>query len=140
MLLFNTPVSGDVTVHEVDFEAFLIINASCLVLYELCFVLLITLRECPKMDPKAWWNIGVNMISFSFKTLAWIEIVLSYDPIKERELGPEKYDDLLWAQEAHWFLFDYFASYMLKMSIYVFIFEMRQVYDILTSESNEIYL
>ena len=50
-------------------------------------------------------------------------------------MGPERYDDYLWNSEAHWFLFDYFCTFLTKMSIYAFIFEMRHVFEILTSDS-----
>jgi hypothetical protein len=59
--------------------------------------------------------------------------------VEEEKLGPEKYDDYLWNSEAHWFIFDYFAAYLIKVSIYVFIFEMRHVFEILTSSSLETY-
>ena len=42
-------------------------------------------------------------------------------------------------QNEHWFLFDNVAVYLIKMSIYVFVFEMRKIYEFLTSETSEIY-
>jgi hypothetical protein len=84
------------------------------------------------MDPKAWWNMAVNICSFGVKTLAWIIILQKSDPAQLKNI---EYANSLWYKEAHWFLFDYFATYVIKMSIYVFIFETRLVWEHLSSES-----
>ena len=120
---------------HIEFKVFLIVNLLSLILYSLGVGLVMKLRKCPSMDRKAWWNIGINQLSFAFKSIAWIEILLAYDPVEEERIGPERYDDLLWNSKAHWFLFDYFGTYLTKMSIYAFIFEMRHVSEILTSDS-----
>jgi hypothetical protein len=41
--------------------------------------------------------------------------------------------------EGLWFLFDNLAVYLIKMSFYVFVFEMRHIYEYLTSETSELY-
>ncbi len=79
------------------------------------------------MDPKSWWNIGINIFSFSIKTTTWIFILSIYDKKMEEEMGKSKYIDKLWDEEDRWFLFDYLAAYIIKMSIYVFIFEMKKI-------------
>ena len=50
-------------------------------------------------------------------------------------MGRIKYETQLWENEGLWFLFNYLAVYLIKISIYVFIFEMRQIFDFLTSEN-----
>ena len=128
-------LKGEVVVLHIEFKVFLIVNLLSLIFYTLGVGLVMIFRKCPRIDRKAWWNIGINLVSFAFKSIAWIEILLAYDPEEEKRMGPERYDDLLWNSEAHWFLFDYFGTYLTKLSIYAFIFEMRHVFEILTSDS-----
>ena len=106
----------------VDFSVFLYLNMISLYIYLLGVIAILFLRRCPRMDPKAWWNMGVYICSFGVKTIAWIVIFHSTD---KEKLNNIDYASKLWYEEAHWFLFDYFAAYAIKMSIYVFIFEMR---------------
>ena len=54
-------------------------------------------------------------------------------------MGRIKYETQLWENEGLWFLFNYLAVYLIKISIYVFIFEMRHIFDFLTSETLESY-
>ena len=79
------------------------------------------------MDYKAWWNIAVNLFSFSLKVTTWSVILNAYDPKLEKEMGPIPYAHKLWDDQGFWFLFDYFGAYLIKISIYIFIFEMRQI-------------
>ena len=110
-----------------------------IIFYNLGVIMILVVRRCPKMDRKALSNIGINVISFSVKTTTWTMILIAYDHKTEIELGSKNYSDKLWDDEAHWFLFDYFAAYVIKMSIYVFIFEMRQILDYLTSDSEKYF-
>ena len=116
----------------VDFQVFLYVNLVALLSYFLGVFVILALRRCPRMDPKAWWNMAVNICSFAVKTLAWIIILQNTDPAQLKNI---EYANSLWYKEAHWFLFDYFATYVIKMSIYVFIFETRLVWEHLSSES-----
>jgi hypothetical protein len=63
----------------------------------------------------------------------------AFDPSLEASMGPKAYAEFLWKKESKWFIFDYFGSYLIKISIYVFIFEMRKILEILTASNHEIY-
>jgi hypothetical protein len=58
------------------------------------------------------------------KLITWTYILSKYEVLKEKDIGEQKYETELWNQQSRWFLIDYFAVFMIKMSIYVFIFEM----------------
>jgi len=42
---------------------------------------------------------------------------------------------MVWEQNEGLFLFDYLATYMIKMSIFVFIFEMMRIWIFLDSQN-----
>ena len=81
-------LKGEIVVLHVEFKAFLIINLLSLILYSLGVGFIMIVRRCPRMDKKAWKNIGINIVSFTFKSIAWIEILAAYDPVKEEKMGP----------------------------------------------------
>jgi len=89
-------LKGEVIVLHIELKVFLIINLLSLVLYMLGVGLVMKLRNCPRMDRKAWWNIAINLVSFTFKSIAWIEILANYDPVQEEKMGYQKYNEFLW--------------------------------------------
>jgi len=86
------------------------------------------------MDKKAWINISINILCFSIKAFGWI--MISLDPHTKQDANSF---ENLWEKQAHWFLFDYFGAFIIKISIFVFIFEMVLVYITLASENYEQY-
>jgi hypothetical protein len=90
-----------------------------------------------KLDLKAWTNLVVNSASFSIKAIAWTYMISIYDTDKEAIIGAVVYEELLWDSNGELFLWDYFASFMIKMSIFAFIFEMMTIKVVLQSESHE---
>ena len=64
----------------VNFSVFLYLNLASLLSYSLGVFVILALRRCPRMDPKAWWNMAVYICSFGVKTLAWIVIFQITDP------------------------------------------------------------
>ena len=74
-------LKGEVVVLHVEFKVFLIVNLLSLIFYSLGVGLVMIFRKCPRMDRKALWNIGINFVSFAFKSIAWVEILLAYDPV-----------------------------------------------------------
>jgi hypothetical protein len=89
-------LKGEVIVLHIELKVFLIINLLSLIIYMLGVGLVMKLRNCPRMDRKASWNIAINLVSFTFKSIAWIEILAAYDPIQEKKMGYQKYNEFLW--------------------------------------------
>ena len=91
------------------------------------------------MDIKAWINLGVNTASFLIKAIAWTYMLIIYNENldKEASMGEVPYEEMLWDNNGQLFLWDYFASFMIKMSIFAFIFEMMNIRVVLESESPE---
>ncbi len=50
-------------------------------------------------------------------------------------MGEVAYEKMLWDDNGQLFLWDYFASFMIKMSIFAFIFEMMNIRVVLESET-----
>jgi hypothetical protein len=90
------------------------------------------------MDPKAWANIGVNALSFGAKAIIWTYMISQYNNEEEKKVGAVVYADSLWNNNGQLFLWDYMASFLIKMSIFVFIFEMMKIRVILSSETPDI--
>ncbi len=44
---------------------------------------------------------------------------------------------MLWDLHGELFIWDYFAAFITKMSIYVFIFEMIKIWDIMVAENHK---
>jgi hypothetical protein len=89
------------------------------------------------MDLKAWVNLGVNSASFSIKAITWTYMISIYDIDKEAIIGAVVYEEMLWDSNGQLFLWDYFASFIIKMSIFAFIFEMMSIKVVLQSDSHE---
>jgi hypothetical protein len=87
------------------------------------------------MDGKALANMGVNSVSFSIKAFAWTYIIAIYDTNLEASMGEVAYEEKLWNDNGELFLWDYFASFMIKMTIFAFIFEMMNIRVVLQSDS-----
>ena len=94
------------------------------------------IRSSFKLDSKAWANLGVNSASFSIKAIVWTYMISIYDKDQAKK-GEVAYNEMLWDSHGELFLWDYFASFMIKMSIFAFIFEMMNIIVILQSESPE---
>jgi hypothetical protein len=73
-ILSRNFLKGEVVVLHIEFKVFLIVNLLSLIFYSLGVGLVMIFRKCPRMDRKAWWNIGINLVSFAFKSIAWVEI------------------------------------------------------------------
>lgn len=91
------------------------------------FALYYVIKSSFKLDLKAWTNLGVNSASFSIKAIAWTYMMSIYDLDKEAIIGAVVYEEMLWDSNGQLFLWDYFASFMIKMSIFAFIFEMMNI-------------
>jgi len=89
-------LKGEVIVLHIEFKVFLIINLLSLIMYMLGVGLVMKLRNCPRMDRKAWWNIAINLVSFAIKSIAWIEVLAAYDPMQEKKMGYQIYSEFLW--------------------------------------------
>ena len=81
------------------------------------------------MDLKAWINLYINLGCFIVKTSIWIYIESIYDPKNGYN------EDKVWAENEGLFLFDYLANFMIKMSMFVFIFEMMRIWIFLSSNN-----
>ena len=64
-----------------SFKVLFFFNLFFLLLYVLGLILFLSLRRCPALDIKSWGNITVNLASFSMKMIAWIHMLVIYDPI-----------------------------------------------------------
>ncbi len=121
---------------ERQFFVFFLINLISFVIY-FTFALYVMIKSSFKLDLKAWTNLVVNSASFSIKAIAWTYMISIYDTDKEAIIGAVVYEELLWDSNGELFLWDYFASFMIKMSIFAFIFEMMTIKVVLKSESHE---
>ena len=74
-------------------------------------------------------NVFVYMISFLVKTVTWSIMLYIFD------FDDTDNDRLM--QGAYLFLLDYGAAYAIKVSIFMFIFEMMQVRVLMVSQSHE---
>ena len=101
------------------------------------FAWYIVIKSSFKLDLKAWANMIVNSASFGIKAMAWTYMLSIYDKDEEAKIGASEYDEKLWNDHGSLFLWDYFASFMIKMSIFAFIFEMMNIKIILQSETPE---
>ncbi len=84
---------------------------------------------------KAWVNISIYIVSFSIKTATWSYMLAIYNKDDEKIYDKSEYEDILIKQHGEMFLWDYFASFMTKMSIFVFIFEMVNLWNIISSNN-----
>ena len=114
--------------------AFFLVNLISFLIY-FSFSLYICIKNSFKMDGKAWANIGVNTASFSIKAIAWTYIIAIYDTNQAASMGEVVYEEKLWDENGELFLWDYFASFMIKMTIFAFIFEMINIRVVLQSDS-----
>jgi hypothetical protein len=134
---YNLQTEKEEVLTHLNLKIFFYINLSCLLVYALGLCLLLSLRKCAKFDCKTWGNISLYLVSFSMKLITWTYILSKYDVLKEKDIGEQKYETELWNQQSRWFLIDYFAVFMIKMSIYVFIFEIQHMYEYLSSADME---
>ena len=81
---------------NVEFRITFIINLVAIITYSLGVVTILAVRKCPKMDPKAWWNLAVNLFSFTIKITTWSVILSVYDPLLEKQMGTIPYTNMLW--------------------------------------------
>ena len=121
---------------EKQFKVFFLTNLISFLIY-FSFALYVMIKSSFKMDLKAWVNLTVNSASFCIKAIAWTYMISIYDKDKEAIIGAVVYEEMLWDSNGQLFLWDYFASFMIKMSIFGFIFEMMSIRVILQSESPE---
>ena len=121
---------------ERQFIVFFLINLISFVIY-FAFSLYVIIKSRFKMDLKAWANLGVNSASFSIKAITWTYMISIYDIDKEAIIGAVVYEEMLWDSNGQLFLWDYFASFIIKMSIFAFIFEMMSIKVVLQSDSHE---
>jgi len=119
-----------------QFLAFFLINLIAFLVY-FTFSVYVSIKSSFKMDLKAWINLGVNAASFLIKGIVWTYMIIIYNENLDREpsMGELAYEKMLWDENGQLFLWDYFASFMIKMSIFAFIFEMTNIRVVLESET-----
>ncbi len=67
---------------ETQFNVFFFVNLLSFVTYTLYAIYCTTKSNC-KMDPKGWANVGVNIMSFGIKAIAWSYMLSIYDKAQE---------------------------------------------------------
>ena len=115
---------------ERQFVVFFLTNLIAFVIY-FSFAIYVMFKTSYMMDLKAWANLSVNSISFCIKAIAWTYMISIYDKEREDIVGAVVYEEMLWDSNGQLFLWDYFATFMIKMSIFAFIFEVMSIRVIL---------
>ena len=102
---------------DVDFNVFFYTVMLSFIIYT-SFALILAIKSKFKLDFKAWANLGVNIICFMTKGIFWTYIITKYGyhSLNNKDNPMEANGQI--------FLWDYLASFMTKMTIYAFIFEM----------------
>lgn len=80
-------------------------------------------------------NMFINIVGFSVKTITWTYMESIFDPTVATIMGYKEYENKLWDENGALFMWDYLASYAIKMSIFAFIYEMMYIWALISSES-----
>lgn len=119
---------------EIQFNVFAYINISCYLLYA-SGCLFVAYKSNFYLDGKAQLNMFINIVGFSVKTITWTYMISIFDPAVATIMGYKEYENKLWDENGALFMWDYFASYAIKMSIFAFIYEMMYIWALISSES-----
>jgi hypothetical protein len=111
-----------------EFLAFFILNSALLFLYGIPAACIL-LKNRGILDVPSQVNMFVYVLSFLTKTMTWAVMVLVFDT------GDSDTDRL--KQGGFLFIIDYLAGFAVKISIFLFIFEMMHVRTLIASQNPE---
>ena len=119
---------------EIQFDIFSYINICCYLFYA-SGSLFVAYKSNFYLDGKAQMNMFINIVGFSVKTITWTYMESIFDPTVATIMGYKEYENKLWDENGALFMWDYLASYAIKMSIFAFIYEMMYIWALISSES-----
>ena len=116
------------TMRLAEFEAYFAVNLSLFLLYSIPAGLIVR-KHLTVLDMPTQVNIFLYLVSFLVRATTWGVMLFVYDT---GETDSERLQ-----QGSYLFILDYGASFAMKISLMLFIFDMMQVRIMLTAQSHE---